>query len=414
MRSMTRLRQRVWALGVLTLLSTGFVLADAAPASAHGEGTQQSWVRTTTATFFDVTYGGDATDLGGDKGYQVDVGSTLKVTGKLQISDKWPAVLGGFGLGEIAMLSPGPVLTIRSVKVNGEFVPGSVVMKPGDFFTFEIDLVGRRPGHYHLHPRVDLKGKGPIVGAGTWVRVKATGEQYKHVVTLGSGENIDVERYAAGTVYAYQFLWVAIGLVFVVGWFYKKRLLNRLTLIRRGEDEGTMTTRMDRRFTAVMGVVTLAVILVAYSVAANKWDTIPLQVRREAVPTIQPPQLVDAVMTEARYNEVGEKLHLSIDVKSKPGSPPLTIERLMMGSVSLSTEPYYDEVTDALLAPQPDTAVAPGATQTYTFDVSAHRLNQERLLFTNSAIAQIGGLLVVRGADGQRTWVSVVSDLIKT
>ena len=38
--------------------------------------------------------------------------------------------------------------------------------------------------------------------------------------------------------------------------------------------------------------------------------------------------------------------------------------------------------------------------------------DRHRLLFTNTAIAQIGGLLIVRDAGGERTWVSLVADLI--
>lgn len=401
-----------WCLTVV-MACTSLVLLDAAPAQAHGEGTQQSWVRTTTATFFDVEFSGDARDLGGDRGYEVNVGEVLKVTGKMQLSDKWPAVLGGFGLGSIGALVPGPVLAIQDIRVNGAFTPGSVVMKPGDFFNFELKLIGRRPGHYHLHPRVDLKGKGPIVGAGTWVTVRATGKPYEHKVTLASGKQVNVERYGADLVYGYQLLWMAIALLFVVVWFRKKRLLSRLAALRRGEDDSLMISSRDKKFTAAIGLLTIITIAAGYIYATNKWDTIPLQVRREAVPAVQPTPLADAVLREARYSADRERLRMVVDVKSLPGTPRVRIERLMLGPVSVAAKPFYSARRDELLTSRPDGYVEAGGTQTFTFDISAHKLNEERLLFTNSAIAQIGGLLIVRSDDGRRGWVSIIGDLIK-
>lgn len=400
------------ALAAVAVLCMGSVLSDIPSAYAHGEGTQQSWVRTTTSTFFDMEYSGDVRKLDGDRGYELDVGASLKVTGKVKISDQFPAVLGGFGLGHIGLLMPGPVLAMHNITVNGAFTPGSVTMKPGDVFTFEMDLVGRRPGRYHIHPRIDLKAKGPTVGAGVWVRVNATGKPYKHDVMLTSGKSVDIESYAAGTVYSYQILWLVLALVFVVGFFRKKRLLSRLSAVRRGLDDGPMISPRDRKFAGAMGLIALLVIVGSNAYASSEWKTIPLQVRRESVPVYDVPHLADAVMQRARYEKDGEHLRLVIDVKSAPDAT-VHIERLVMGSVSLAAKPYYSASEDELLTPEPNQPVPAGGTQRYTFDISAHKLNEERLLFTNSAVAQIGGLLIVRSDDGRRSWVNVVADLVK-
>lgn len=402
--------RRLTRLSVVVIVATLVVLHPSS-AHAHGERTQPSWVRSTTSTFFDIEYSGDARVVGEgeDRTYVLGVGDVLTVRGKVQISDKWPAVLGGFNLGTIGVLMQGPVLALRDLKVNGVFAPGSVVMEPGDFFTFEADLVGRTPGRYHIHPRIDLKGKGPTVGPGTWVRVRDTGN-YEREITLASGERVDLERFALGRVYGYHLFWIGLAALFCAGVLWRKRLLSRLLAVRRGTPDAELIAPRDKRFTAVVGAVSLLVIMGGFLYARNEWTTIPIQVRREPVPELQPPLLADARVSEARYDEDRQSLTMLLELTNRASSA-VEIERFVMGPVSMAPGGVAGEQDEALRL-EPSGSLEPGATRRVRLTMSTEALEENRLLFTNTAVAQVGGLLIVRDGEGQRSWVTLVADLI--
>ena len=102
--------------------------------------------------------------------------------------------------------------TIRETKVNGMFEPGSVEMQVGGSYTFSQVLVGRKPGRWHIHPRLDLKGKGPIIGPGRWVTIPQGGRPYAEPVVLASGKTIDLERYGLSAVVGWHALWAVLAL----------------------------------------------------------------------------------------------------------------------------------------------------------------------------------------------------------
>jgi methane monooxygenase/ammonia monooxygenase subunit A len=403
--------------GVIAAVGSLVWLSGAPPAHAHGENTQPSWARSTTVTFFDLNYSGDIKGTSGegqDRGYTLDVGDVLKLSGKLQISDKWPVPVGDFELGQIGVLMQGPVLAIRDLKVNGVYQSGATVMRPGDFLTFDADLVARRPGLFHIHPRVDLQGKGPIIGPGVWVRINDT-QPFTEPVTLASGEQINIEKYGLWTVAGYQLMWVVVGAVFCIGWLSGKRLLSRMVDVRRGVDNRELFTSRDRIVTIVAGVVTLGLIIGSFAYASFHYSTIPIQVREEAVPKMQPPSLVDARAQEIRFDPRAHSLRITAQVRNTTSSP-IQVERLVIGPDSLATDAFYKQGDDqAVLTVEPATDIGPGESRTVTFTAPTGQLEADHVIgSTNSALVQLGGLLIVRNAQGERGWVTVVGDMIKT
>jgi methane/ammonia monooxygenase subunit B len=400
-------------LGVV-LGAAALVLVPADAALAHGERTQPSWARTATSTFFDVQYSGARfTGTGDEKEYVVGVGDTLQVSGKVHISEYFPAAMGGFDMGAIGFLMQGPVLALRDLKVNGVFVPGSLVMGRGDTFSFEATLVGRRPGRFHVHPRIDIKGKGPTVGDGTWVRVRDNGEDYERPITLASGERIDLERFGLGRVYQYHLLWIALAAAFCTGLLWRKRLLSRLLAVREGVPDQELVTSRDRRLTGVVGIVTVVLIIGGFLYARNEWTTIPLQVRREAVPKLEPPELATARLAEARYDEDRGSLTLRLELENRSTTSAVQVERLVVGPVSLAPSQFRVAGEDEPLRLADDAPLQPGERRTVTLTAATGALEEHRLLFANSALAQLGGLLIVRDAEGERSWVALLADLIR-
>lgn len=386
------------------------VFGVAPPAFAHGEASQPSWVRTTTATFFDVQfYGPSQEDSRG--GYALRVGDTLRISGKLHISDQWPVVLGGFELGSIGVLMPGPVFVMRDRRINGTSVPGSIVMRPGDSFEFEILLAARRTGRFHLHPRVDLKDKGPVVGAGEWFSIGKGARSYGEPVLLQSGKRVNLEDFGSRWVYGWHLLWVAFGALVVLRWVPWKGLFSRLAAVRRGIPEGEVIAGRDRKFAAGVGVITLALIVAGSTYASQRWETISLQVRRDHVSEMRPPQLAEAVAQGATYDARRQSLKLVVDVRSLTDAP-VRVERLVIGPLSIAAADFRT-ADEQLLKTVPSVPLVGGEKQTTEFTIEGDALKKARLVSQDSsALDQIGSLIVFRDLAGQRSWVTVVADLV--
>ena len=82
-----------------------------------------------------------------------------------------------------------------------------------------------------------------------------------------------------------------------------------------------------------------------------------------------------------------------------------------MGPVSMAPGGVAGEQDEALRL-EPSGSLEPGATRRVRLTMSTEALEENRLLFTNTAVAQVGGLLIVRDGEGQRSWVTLVADLI--
>ncbi|HVM54425.1 MAG TPA: methane monooxygenase/ammonia monooxygenase subunit B, partial [Acidimicrobiales bacterium] len=92
---------------------------------------------------------------------------------------------------------------------------------------------------------------------------------------------------------------------------------------------------------------------------------------------------------------------------------PVQVERLVVGPVSLAPSPFRVAGEDEPLRLADTTPLEPGERRTVTLTAPTGALEENRLLFANSALAQLGGILIVRDADGQRSWMALLADLIR-
>lgn len=378
----------------------------ASPANAHGERTQPPWVRTLTATFFDVEFSG-TNDRGAETA--VAVGEALTVTGKFMLSTDWPVLLGEVRVGYLGLEMPGPVLAVTDKEIGGEFVPGSIVLQRGDSFDFRIRLVGRRPGRWHVHPRLDVEGQGPIVGPGEWVRVRPGHAAYHQDVTLESGGHVDLETYGRATVLGWHSLWIILGLAFSAFWL-RKGLLARFIRLRESGPQISLVGGKDRRFAVGVGVLTLALIVGSSAYASSRWaNSIPIQVMRDRVPTL--PQATirpDVRLREMVYRIRGQSVSFVLEIENT--DQPLTIERLVIGPVTFVTDPTASNEGRLVLAPD---TVRAGHGWVVRGSVAAHPLLAERLLARNTPVVKLGGLVVLRGSSDTRFWTPVSADLTR-
>ena len=398
----------VTSMAILALCSGG-LLADAA--YAHGEGTQGAWVRTGTATFFDLNYSGATSNSDGD--LVIGVGQPIELSGRIKISDQFPqALLGNITLGYVGLNAPGPVVTIRETKVNGMFEPGSVEMTIGGSYTFSQILVGRRPGRWHIHPRLDLEGKGAIVGSGRWIRVTRGAKPYVSTVTLPSGKTIDLERYGLRTVIGWQGLWAGIALVWIVYWCRRGNLTMRILAARNGAPDSEFVSRGDRTFSLIAIGTTLTLVIGGFVYANARWDTIPLQVRRERPPWVAPPpSLADITARESVYDQHRGTLTIAVQVKNTTDAP-VSVERLVVSTAEFVTQPFSGPAAEALTIDPPG-PIAPGDERTIRLEMQSRLFSDDFRLGRPTSVSRIGGLLILR-TQNERSWADIAVDLVSS
>ena len=61
--------------------------------------------------------------------------------------------------------------------MNGISVANSVDLQLGADYEFKLVLKARIPGRYHIHPMMNLKDVGVIVGPGMWIEVSGGGHR---------------------------------------------------------------------------------------------------------------------------------------------------------------------------------------------------------------------------------------------
>ena len=124
---------------VLVILS----LTTAGPAAAHGERTQEAFLRSSTVLLYDVEY----------STVELAVGEPLTVTGYLRIMRSWPdRVVGRPETGFLSLAMPGPVFAIKDRRLNGTFTPQSVHIGPGATYRFSVFHVLETDDPYGMFP----------------------------------------------------------------------------------------------------------------------------------------------------------------------------------------------------------------------------------------------------------------------
>ncbi|MGH3646849.1 MAG: methane monooxygenase/ammonia monooxygenase subunit B [Micromonosporaceae bacterium] len=388
---MTRIRvvARVVAAGfVLGLVA---ILAGPAPvAHAHGEQTQEAFLRSSTVLLYDVKY--SATD--------VNVGDELTITGKLRVMNAWPDhTIPEPEIGFLSVIAPGPVFAVKDRRLSDMFTPQSVRIHKGQTFPFSVTLVAREEGHWHVHPSFAVEGTGTLVGRGAWIDV-GPGE-FHNTAALPGGEEIDLTTYGTGTVVVWHVIAFVIGVGWLVFWL-RRPVLVRLGVVSAG-GAGTLTDGRDVK--VGLGFVALIAAVLAggyvYSVSTAPTDPIPLQVARvapEAEP--EPERLVSSEVIRAQYRQAAETLTLTVRVDNTSGAP------VTLSSLQIAEETLIREGTQAGGAHPAlridDATLAAGEERELTVVIDAKPLVRANLLPLQEPQVRITGLLFFTDPAGNR------------
>jgi methane/ammonia monooxygenase subunit B len=277
-------------------------LLPAAPAAAHGERTQEAFVRASTVLLHDVKF--STTSLA--------VGEELTVTGYVRVMESWPdRVIGPPEVGFLSLAMPGPVFAIKDRRLSGEFTPQSVRIARGATYPFSVTAVAREQGRWHVHPSFAVEGTGTLVGVGQWITVRPG--RFTNTAALADGSSVDLTTIGMGRVAVWHVLGAVVGIAWLAYWL-RRPLLARAAVVTRGEGR-RLIGRGDRRAAVVFAAVVLALIGggVAVTNATLPGPLIPLQVSRAAPAPLAPGSAsVTVSVTSAEWRSAEDRLVVAV------------------------------------------------------------------------------------------------------
>lgn len=397
---------RLWYLFAVALFAIPMEVA------AHGERAQLASMRMRTLHWFDISVSPT----------RVKVGDTIVMTGKFIPSKLWPEQLPS--VADTAFLNigaPGPKFLRIHSEVNGVPMIRSTAFEPGKVYDFKIVVRARVPGRFHIHPLVNVKDAGTLVGKGTWVDVEpaATGEAFRNEIVTLTGETVDMETVGMKSVVGWHLVWIAVGVAFLVYWLLKPELfIPRYMRIRNlGEDQAnTIITRRDFVAGGVFFTITMVLILAGYLWAEHRYPvTIPLQtgkVKVEGTPIPAGPLQVS--VENASYELAGRSLTMRMRLTNH-GDQPLTIREFVTANIRFLNGPAAEaaiaegEELVAADALHPSVAtIPPGQTLDAVLRAEDSLWETQRMTgLIYDPDSRFAGLLFYTDASGQRYYQEI-------
>jgi methane/ammonia monooxygenase subunit B len=308
-------------------------------AGAHGERAQLASMRMRTLHWFDISVSPT----------RAKVGDTIVMTGKFVPSELWPEQLPS--ITDTVFLNigaPGPKFIRVYSEVNGVPMIRSTAFEPGKVYDFKIVVRARIPGRYHIHPLLNVKDAGTLVGKGTWVEIEpsATAATFTNEITTLTGETVDLESVGLKAVVGWHLVWIAMGVAFLVYWLMKPELfIPRYMRVRNlgPEQANAMITKRDFLVGGFFFTATTVLILAGYLWAEHRYPvTIPLQtgkVKVEGAPVPKGPLKV--AVENANYELAGRSLTMRMSL-SNHGDQPLTIKEFVTANIRFLNGPASD------------------------------------------------------------------------
>jgi methane/ammonia monooxygenase subunit B len=375
-----------------------FAALGAAPASAHGEKSQQAFLRMRTLNWYDVSWSKTT----------VNVNEEMVLSGKVHVFSAWPQAVANPRVSFLNAGEPGPVLVRTAQFIGEQFAPRSFSLVPGNDYAFSVNLRGRRAGRWHVHAQINVEGGGPIIGPGQWIEIKGDMKDFTDPVTLLDGTTIDLEHYGIDRVYAWHLPWLAVGAGWIFFWFVRKGIIASYLKVAEGKEDEAINDE-DRRIGAIVLALTILATIIGYAVTNSTFPrTIPLQagLQKPLTPIVTEgtagvgKEQVSATLLGGVYKVPGRELSINVKVKNNTSEPILLGEYTAAGLRFLNPDVYTTkpEFPDYLLADRglsvDPTPIAPGETKEIAVKIQDARWDIERLSdLAYDTDSQIGGLL---------------------
>jgi len=407
------IKDKVTKLSFVALLVTITAAMFYAPtASAHGEKSQAAFMRMRTIHWYDLNWSKDT----------VAVNDSMTITGKFHVFAGWPETVDKPEISFLNIGIPGPVFIRAGSWIGGQLVPRSVYLELGETYEFKVLLKARRPGDWHVHTMMNVKGGGPIIGPGKWVTITGSMSQFTNPITTLTGQTIDLETWNLSNIYFWHAFWYALGIAYVAYWCRKPIFIPRIIACDAGKAD-TLISAGDKKVGLAFGVAAIA-ITAATMVSTNEQYpvTTPLQagLLRGMKPIEMPAPTVSVKVEDASYRVPGRAMQMTLTVTNNGDSSVRLGEFNTAGVRFLDGAVYQDETNypDDLLAEEgltvsDNSALAPGQTRTINVTASDAAWEVYRLAdLIYDPDSRFAGLLFFIDESGNRQMVTIDAPLI--
>ena len=407
------LKDKVAKLSFVALLITITAAMFYAPtASAHGEKSQAAFMRMRTIHWFDLNWSKE----------EVVVNDTMTISGKFFVFSGWPETVDKPDISFLNIGIPGPVFIRAGSWIGGQLVPRSVQLELGETYEFKVLLKARRPGDWHVHTMMNVKGGGPIIGPGKWVTVTGSMSSFTNPITTLTGQTIDLETYNLGNTYFWHFAWYGIGLLWLAYWCRKPLFVPRFLAIEAGKAD-SLITGTDKKVALGFGVGVIAIVAMSMASTNESYPiTTPLQAGLlRGIKSIDMPVPTVAVKIEdATYRVPGRAMQMTMTITNNGDSAIRLGEfntagvRFMDAAVAQDETGYPDDLlAEEGLTVSDNSPIAPGQSRTIQVTASDAAWEVYRLAdLIYDPDSRFAGLLFFYDQSGNRQMVTIDAPLI--
>jgi methane/ammonia monooxygenase subunit B len=401
----------------LALVAAGIavaLVAPATPATAHGEAAQESFLRMGTVAFWDVSYtleDGTVIESGSGEDVEIKQNEAVTIKGTAKILETFPNQLGSGEPDEgfVGIVVPGPVVVVKEKKINGLVAPHAIELQKGDVFNYEIKVVGRTVGRFHLHSIFGVHKAGSLVGPGQYFDIKAADGGFVNTAKLDNGDTINLEKIGVGGLWFWTIVSFLIGFWWLLYWIVPKPTVTRLPVTLQiplntdGQVYGLISKKDHRQMNVIMGVTLLLTVGSMFYYAQAYPNTIVHQVLRQPVPEAElAPSFANVTATGAEYDVPDRRVDLTLEVENT-GDTPVTV-------TEFTTSLYTWTVEDGTLELEGG-EIAPGATGEVTLKIKDERWKSERMMPLAESRIQVTG--VARLNNGTADNFATVQSLVR-
>jgi len=308
--------------------------------------------------------------------------------------------------------------------IGGQLVPRSVTLELGETYEFKVLLKARRPGDWHVHTMMNVKGGGPIIGPGKWVTVSGSMGSFVNPITTLTGETIDLETYNLSNTYFWHAFWYALGLAWLFYWARKPMFVPRSIAVESGKAD-SLITAADRKVALGFAAGTIAIVAMTMASTNEKFPiTTPLQagLLRGMKPIEMPAPTVSVKVEDATYRVPGRAMQMTLTVTNNGDSAVRLGEfntagvRFLDPAVSQDESGYPDDLlAEEGLTVSDNSALAPGQSRTVQVTASDAAWEVYRLAdLIYDPDSRFAGLLFFYDEAGGRQMVMIDAPLIPT
>jgi len=397
------------AIGAASLAVT--LVVDVAPAAAHGERSQEPFLRMRSIQWYDMKWQPKVTK----------VNDIATMTGKFHLAEDWPRAVGKPGRAFFNVGSPSPVFVRLSTKLNGHptFISGPLEI--GRDYEFEVKLKARIPGRHHMHAMVNVKDAGPIAGPASWMNISGSWDDFTNPITTLTGKSIDLETFNFSNGVFWHIVWLGLG-CFWIGYFVAKPMFLPRSRVLLAYGDELLTSPTDRKVGLAVAILTCAIVWGGYRYTESVHPyTVPIQAGESKVePMPIAPNPVAIKVTHANYDVPGRALRVTMEVTNN-GDSAVNIGEFTTAGVRFVNKlgqshldpDYPRELVATGLSVDNDNGIQPGETREIKMEAKDALWEVQRLMaLLGDPESRIGGLLMTWDQQGNRYINSIAGAVI--